>query len=65
MPTHLMPYVLCLRSAQATPASPPSVEFSKEQFGELMEQVDGGDPDQKAYAAMELQVSTHVHAKRM
>ncbi len=60
MPYAYAPYALCLRSAQATPASPPSVEFSKEQFAELMEQVDGGDPDQKAYAVMELQVSTHV-----
>jgi len=36
-------------------ASPPSVDFSKEQFAELMEQIDSGDADQKAYAAMELQ----------
>eukprot|EP00277_Geminigera_cryophila_P017503 CAMPEP_0179454856 /NCGR_PEP_ID=MMETSP0799-20121207/38817_1 /TAXON_ID=46947 /ORGANISM="Geminigera cryophila, Strain CCMP2564" /LENGTH=698 /DNA_ID=CAMNT_0021253347 /DNA_START=57 /DNA_END=2156 /DNA_ORIENTATION=+ len=36
-------------------ASPPSVDFSVEQFNELMEQIDSGDADQKAYAAMELQ----------
>mmetsp|Transcript_48426 Transcript_48426/g.114342 ORF Transcript_48426/g.114342 Transcript_48426/m.114342 type:complete len:680 (+) Transcript_48426:155-2194(+) len=39
----------------APQASPPSVDFSMDQFSELMTQIDGGDADQKAYAAMELQ----------
>eukprot|EP00286_Rhodomonas_abbreviata_P009205 CAMPEP_0181321760 /NCGR_PEP_ID=MMETSP1101-20121128/18866_1 /TAXON_ID=46948 /ORGANISM="Rhodomonas abbreviata, Strain Caron Lab Isolate" /LENGTH=698 /DNA_ID=CAMNT_0023429627 /DNA_START=165 /DNA_END=2261 /DNA_ORIENTATION=- len=41
--------------AAAAAASPPSVDFSSEQFTELMSQIESGDADQKAYAAMELQ----------
>mmetsp|Transcript_12426 Transcript_12426/g.28592 ORF Transcript_12426/g.28592 Transcript_12426/m.28592 type:complete len:667 (-) Transcript_12426:77-2077(-) len=35
--------------------SPQILDFSLEQFKELMNQIDSGDADQKAYAAMELQ----------
>jgi len=39
---------------KATPA-PPQMDFNIDQFKELMDQIEGGDADQKAYAAMELQ----------
>ena len=39
----------------SAPAVPPSVDFQLDQFSDLMGQIDAGDADQKAYAAMELQ----------
>lgn len=43
------------RKGGAVPSAAIASDFSKDQFDELMGQIDGGDADQKAYAAMEMQ----------